>query len=57
MKSYAYDVFLNGKEIDTVFMDGLSNGNPVMSKDVKKSLVDHDGYDPNINVYRRGLTR
>jgi hypothetical protein len=42
---HAYDVFLNGKKIDTVF---YSHAEPV--DDVKRSLVNHDGYDYNIVV-------
>lgn len=40
----AYLVFLNGQEVDTVFYTGYT------AEDVKRSLVDHDGYDPNIRV-------
>ena len=57
MKHYAYDVYLNGKQIDTVFYIGLSNGNPKMSRDVRKDLIEHDNYNPSITVYRRGLNK
>lgn len=40
----AYDVYLNKKLIDTVFYNDYS------VEDVKKSLVDHDGYDSGIVV-------
>lgn len=42
--STAYDVFLKGKLIDTVFD---SETDPA---EVKRSLVDHDGFDANITV-------
>jgi len=57
MKQYAYDVFLNGEKIDTVFFNPLSNGNPLMSDVVKKSLIEHDNYDVNIMVFRQGLNK
>lgn len=41
----AYDVFLNRKRIDTVFQSGKSDAD-----EVKRSLVNHDGYDPDIVV-------
>lgn len=44
----AYDVFLNGREIDTVF---YSTQEP--AADVRRSLINHDGYDPGIVVKRR----
>lgn len=41
----AWDVFLNGKKIDTVFV------HPSEDRDsVTRSLVNHDGYDPGIVV-------
>lgn len=43
-KMKAYLVFLNGQEVDTVFYTGHT------SEEVKKSLVNHDGYNPNIRV-------
>ena len=43
----AFDVYLDGKNIDTVFYgDGVN----VDKDEVKRSLVNHDGYDPNIIV-------
>lgn len=42
--SVAYDVYLNGKLIDTVFYTGYT------ADEVKDSLIDHDGYDPDIEV-------
>lgn len=45
----AYDVFLRGKEIDTVFY-GLAEP----AEDVRRSLIGRDGYHPLIVVKRRG---
>ena len=42
--SNAWDVFLDGKLIDTVFDESHD------PEDVKRSLVDHDGYDHRIEV-------
>jgi hypothetical protein len=42
---HAYDVHLDGKHIDTIFYN--SHEDP---QDVKRSLVHHDGYHPNIHV-------
>jgi hypothetical protein len=47
----AFDVYLNGRKIDTVFHnDKTYGGKPTTSADVKEGLVNHDGYDPNIVV-------
>lgn len=46
----AWDVFLNDEEIDTVFDDEED------PEEVKRSLVEHDGYDPNITVERASET-
>lgn len=43
----AWDVYLNGKHIDTVFFS--SNG-MMHYKDVLDSLIHHDGYDPDIEI-------
>lgn len=43
----AFDVFLNGEEIDTVFYNDNSN---VDEEEVKRSLINHDGYDSGIEV-------
>lgn len=50
----AFDVYLNGKEIDTVF---YSDEPKVPVEEVKDSLVNHDGYNPNIEVKRVPKTR
>lgn len=43
-----YDIYLNGKIIDTIsYMIRITN------KEVKKSLVNHDGYDSNIVIRKR----
>jgi hypothetical protein len=50
-KSRGYEVYLGGKLIDTVFYThptGYTAQERV--EDVRKSLIDHDGYDPRIRV-------
>jgi hypothetical protein len=42
-----YDVFLFGKWIDTVFFTGYT------TEEVRRSLIEHDGYNPNITVVAR----
>ena len=44
----AFTVYLRGKEIDIVFF-----GPGYTKEEVRKSLIDHDGYDPEISVKRR----
>lgn len=44
-----FKVYLRGKYIDSVFYTGK-----VTSKDVKESLINHDGYDSKINVRKVG---
>lgn len=49
----AYDVYYNGKNIDTVFYNKYAEGGaPLDARYVKESLVNHDGYPPNIVVRR-----
>ena len=43
----AFDVYLRGKLIDTVFATGYD------SEEMRKSLINHDGYDHDIKVTRR----
>jgi len=43
--STGWDVFLDGKKIDTVFYSGNDDAD-----DVRRSLIDHDGYDSRITV-------
>ena len=47
MRSVAWDVYLNGREIDTVWYDPDCD-----AEYVKRTLVDHDGYHPGIVVMR-----
>lgn len=44
-KHARFDVYLNDEHIDSVFYDASMH--PI---EVKRSLIDHDGYDPNIDV-------
>ena len=44
-----YTVYLNGEEIDRVF---YSDDSDELAASVYRSLVNHDGYDPNIIVAR-----
>ena len=41
----AWKITLNGHMIDMVFYD-----KGITAEEVKKSLIDHDGFDPRINV-------
>jgi hypothetical protein len=45
----AYKIFLGRKEIDKIF---LSDKNTDSREEIKKSLVNHDGYDPAIRVVK-----
>lgn len=45
--THAYKVKLNGKEIDMVFYAVKQS-----KEEIKRSLVDHDSYDPNITIHR-----
>lgn len=45
----AFNVYLNGKKIDKIFYSDISRDN---TDDVRRSLVEHDGYDPRIVVRR-----
>ena len=45
VRSRGFDVYLNGKLIDTVWFDV-----DMSIEEMKKSLVEHDGYNPNIEV-------
>lgn len=57
MSNIAVDVYLNGKEIDTVFYgESFLKGFKTKAEfldDVKRSLVNHDGYNPSINLRAR----
>lgn len=45
MALVAFDVYLDGKRIDTVFYSA-----PTDPDDVRRSLIGHDGYDSRIEV-------
>ena len=45
MKQKKWDVYLHGKLIDSVFYDADCDKDYVLD-----GLVNHDGYDPNIEV-------
>lgn len=49
MKIQAFKVYLGRKEIDKVFYDAKYKET---IESVKRSLVEHDGYDPNIRVVK-----
>lgn len=44
--TYAYNVYLNGRRIDTVWFTGYT------TEEARKSLIEHDGYDARITVRR-----
>ena len=47
----AWDVYLNGRLIDTVFWNEKTyNGAIITADEIKRSLVEHDDYDPSIVV-------
>jgi len=48
----AWNVYLNGKNIDTVFFAKSS-----AAADVRDALINHDGYDQQIAVRRNNLVR
>lgn len=50
----AFKVKLNKKEIDKVFYGDNDN---ITVEEVKKSLVNHDGYDPRIEVIKERRTK
>lgn len=50
-KQIGFDVHLDGKCIDTVYYDASMS-----VEDVKKSLVDHDGYDSGIKVVKSKMS-
>lgn len=45
-RSCAFNVYLDGELIDTVWFTGYT------ADEARKSLVDHDGYSPEITVER-----
>lgn len=44
VETKAYNVYLNGRLIDTVWFTGYT------AEDVRRSLIEHDGYDSRIFV-------
>lgn len=56
MKLKAFDVTLNRKRIDTVFQKVEPKATlKETAADVRRSLVNHDGYDPGIKVRARRM--
>lgn len=53
IKQRVYDVYLRGKLIDTVFAQYGESSKVDREEEMKRSLVNHDGYNPIINVYER----
>ena len=49
---YVYKVMLHGREIDKVFY-----GTKQDLDDVKRSLINHDGYNPSITIVQECNTR
>lgn len=47
MAHQAWNVYLHGKKIDTVFCSPTDDAG-----DVRRSLINHDGYDVSITVRR-----
>jgi len=43
----AFKIYLSGNHIDTIF---YSDSDQDEAADVKRSLINHDGYDPSIEV-------
>ena len=52
MPLIGYDVFLEGEWIDAVFFTSEQD-----AEEVRRSLVDHDGYDARIEVVRQAKGR
>jgi hypothetical protein len=50
MSMQAWDVYLNGRLIDTVFANGYD------AEEMRRSLIDHDGYDYRIEVCKPKVT-
>ena len=49
-----FNVYLNGKHLDTVFynMKSWKRKDLEDKEDVRRALINHDGYHPNITVRR-----
>jgi hypothetical protein len=55
-KTKPFDVYLTGMLITTVYYNCNSNedmGEVTTAEDVKRDLVEHDGYPANIQVFAR----
>ena len=50
-KTYIWNVFLGKRKIDMLFQS-LDNGSTIKetADEIKRSLINHDGYDPGIRV-------
>jgi hypothetical protein len=48
-KTTAWNVRIKGKTFDRVYYNA-----DIKKEDVKRSLVEHDGYDPEITLHKRG---
>lgn len=48
----AFKIFLGRKLIDTIFMADTAKGTRWDPEDIKRSLINHDGYDPGIRVVK-----
>jgi hypothetical protein len=47
----AWNVYLHGELIDSVFYNERCEGGAIITADdVKRDLIEHDGYDPDIRV-------
>lgn len=47
MKQRKFEVYIGSRKIDIIWSDG-----DLMAADVRRSLINHDGYPPTISVYR-----
>ena len=47
-KEQTFNVYLRGKWIDRIFYYSITQ--PLTEKEVKTNLIEHDGYDPAIQV-------
>jgi len=52
MPLIGYDVFIENEWVDGVFFTSEQD-----AEEVRKSLVEHDGYDPRIEVVRQAKGR
>jgi len=50
----AFSVYLRGKEIDTIF---YGDDSTETADDVRRSLINHDGYDSRITVRKERKSR